>query len=64
MKQRDLVRQLRDLGWWFLREGGNHEIWTNGKETEAVPRHREINENTARGILKNAKRNPPQKEGK
>lgn len=61
MKYRDLIKQLKDLGWWFLREGGNHEIWTNGKETEAVPRHREINENTARGILRNAKRNPQRK---
>ncbi len=43
------------MGWWKLRESGNHEIWTNGTIEEQVPRHREINENLARKILKTAK---------
>lgn len=43
------------MGWRFLREGANHEVWTNGKETEPVPRHREVNEMTAKAILKRAK---------
>jgi mRNA interferase HicA len=55
MKQRDLIKELKNLGWWKLREGGNHEIWTNGTIEEQIPRHREINENLARKILKTAK---------
>ena len=30
MKKKDLERELEKLGFKFLREGGNHEIWTNG----------------------------------
>lgn len=25
-------------GWWKQKEGGNHEIWTNGKLTEPIKR--------------------------
>jgi hypothetical protein len=42
VKKRDLELLLKSHGWWLLREGGHHEIWTNGEETEPVPRRREI----------------------
>lgn len=61
MKKRDLELRLKELGWWLLREGGSHEIWTNGDKTEPVPRHSEINEFTAKAIIKRAKNNPPKK---
>jgi len=61
MKKRDLEKELKRLGWWYLREGGSHEIWTNGEKNEPIPRHTEINEYTAKGILKKAKNNPPKK---
>ncbi|MBI1909149.1 MAG: type II toxin-antitoxin system HicA family toxin [Deltaproteobacteria bacterium] len=57
MKKRDLEAELIRLGWWLLRQGGNHEIWTNGEHTVPVPRHKEINEFTARGILRKAEKN-------
>lgn len=57
MKKRDLERQLKAYGWWFLREGGRHEIWTNGDTAEPVPRHKEIAEPLAKKILKKAKLN-------
>jgi len=56
MKKRDLEKQLKKLGWWFLREGGNHEVWTNGKENVALPRHAEINERLALAIIKGAQK--------
>lgn len=31
MKKRDLEKALTDLGWWLKRQGGGHEIWTNGR---------------------------------
>lgn len=54
MKKRVLERKLMRLGWWKLREGASHEVWTNGTITEQIPRHSEINEYLARKILKTA----------
>lgn len=55
MKRRDLESQLKSLGFRILREGGNHTIWTNGTKNIPVPRHNEINELTAKSIIKSAK---------
>jgi len=54
VKRRELERRLGDLGWIFLRHGGNHDVWTDGERLEYVPRHAEINENLARKILRKA----------
>lgn len=56
MKKRSLEKELKKCGWWLLREGGRHEIWTNGTESEPVPRHREIDEFLAKKIINTAKR--------
>ena len=61
MKKADLEKRLSNLGWKFSRHGGNHDIWTNGEKHESIPRHREINEYTAKKILKTAQDNPPRK---
>lgn len=52
MKQRDLIKKLEDAGFTFERHGGNHEIYRRGKDTEKVPRHKEVNENLAKLIIK------------
>ena len=54
MKRRELEKKLTQAGWYLLRHGGSHDIWTNGKDEEPVPRHVEINEYLARKILKKA----------
>ncbi|MCY4364276.1 MAG: type II toxin-antitoxin system HicA family toxin [Gammaproteobacteria bacterium] len=54
MKRRELEKALSKLGWYFLRHGGNHDVWTDGEGQEAIPRHREINEILAKSILKRA----------
>ena len=54
MKRRDLEKRLAAVGWSFLRHGGAHDIWRKGTATIPVPRHNEINEHTARGILRTA----------
>ena len=46
---------MRLLGWSLSRHGRRHDIWTNGMQEIAVPRHKEINEYTAGAILKEAK---------
>ena len=58
MKKKDLEKELSKHGWKFCNHGGNHDIWTNGVMKQAVPKHREINKFTAKGILKTAKANP------
>lgn len=58
MKYRELIKKLKAMGWFLKRQGGNHEIWSNGEHDEPVPRHREINERLAKKILKKAKTHP------
>lgn len=55
MKLRVLLRRIADEGAAFVRHGSDHDWYRNvitGKMA-AVPRHREINENTAREIIRN-----------
>lgn len=56
MKKRELENALRKLGWRFLRHGGKHDVWTDGEREEAIPRHREVNEQLARVILRRARK--------
>jgi mRNA interferase HicA len=58
VKKSELEKKLRELGWYLKRQGGSHEIWTNGKNIQPVPRHREIIEGTAQGIIDFARKNP------
>lgn len=52
MKRRDLIKLLENNGWYYKRSGGNHDIYTNGKENEPVSRQREIKETVAQAIIK------------
>jgi len=61
VKKKELEKILKSLGWWQARQGGEHEIWTNGEHMVAVPRHREIGEFTAKGIIKKVRSNPAER---
>jgi mRNA interferase HicA len=54
VKRIDLIRELEGKGCRFLRHGGKHDWYHNPKSgtSQPVPRHREINENLAKHILK------------
>jgi predicted RNA binding protein YcfA (HicA-like mRNA interferase family) len=54
MRQTDLIRELEILGCSLIRHGGKHDWYRNPKTgvSQPVPRHREVNENLARHILK------------
>lgn len=54
MKRADLIRTLEQNGWYLLRNGSNHDIYTNGIKMEPIPRHKEVRERLARQILKRA----------
>ena len=62
MKKRDIEKQLSKFGWFFDRHGGNHDVWTNGEFKNFIPRHNEISENLAMGIIKMAQKHPGRKE--
>ncbi len=51
-KRSDLIRLLEKNGWYLKRNGGGHDIYTNGTESETIPRHKEVKENLARAIIK------------
>jgi len=54
MKRRDLVRHLEAHGCELLREGSSHSVFVNrakGKSS-TVPRHKEVNDFTARKICR------------
>ena len=52
MKRRDLIKELEDGGFRFLRDNGDHTVYTKpGHRRVEVPKHREVNENTAKTIL-------------
>ncbi len=52
MKRADLERLFKENGWSFERNGGNHDVWVKGNQTETIPRHREINEMLAKALIK------------
>ena len=51
-KRRDLIKLLIANGWYSKRDSGDHEIFTNGKASEPIPRHREIDEELAKSLEK------------
>lgn len=52
MKRRDLIKLFEKNGWWKLREGHDHTIYTDGKAFEPVSRQTEIDERLAKTIIK------------
>lgn len=52
MKRKDLIKRLESNGWWLLRNGANHDIYTNGQKCEPIPRHAEIKEQLAKSIIR------------
>lgn len=52
MKKRDFLKKLKANGWWCKRNGKKHDVYTNGKETETVPRHTELDESLVEAIIK------------
>ena len=52
MKRRDLIKLLENAGFHFEEHGGNHDTYRRQHDIEQIPRHREINEITAKKIIK------------
>lgn len=54
MKRRELIRKIEEGGAVFVRHGGKHDWYQNPdtKMSQPVPRHSEIREHLAKGIIK------------
>lgn len=61
MKRLKLIRHLEQHGCEFKREGGDHTVYRNpaNNKQSAVPRHREIRDNLAKGICRQLDVPPP-----
>ncbi|MEA5619630.1 type II toxin-antitoxin system HicA family toxin [Cronbergia sp. UHCC 0137] len=54
VKRKDIIKYLEENGFYLLREGGNHSIYTNNLKTIPLKRHRTIDRITANEICKQA----------
>jgi len=54
MTRRDLEKRLHEMSWRMIRHGARHDVSARGDNETVVPRHGEINEYTARAILREA----------
>lgn len=60
MKRRDILNALRNMAreagvdFSLARNGAKHDVYRLGELAITVPRHAEVNEMTAKGILKDA----------
>ena len=52
MKRRELLNLFENAGWYLKRNGGRHDVYTDGKHTEAISRHPDINERLAKELIK------------
>ena len=58
VKRRELIRYLEKNGFYLLREGGNHTIYTNDKKVIPEKRHRQLDRITANELCKQAGLDP------
>ena len=64
MKRKDLIRHLIKNGCIFIREGARHSVFFNSliKKTSTVPRHKEIDNFSAKKICQDLGLEIPKKE--
>lgn len=58
VKRRELIRYLEENGFYLLREGSRHSIYTNGAKIVPVKRQRELDRITANELCKQAELRP------
>ncbi len=52
MKTKDFTALLKRNGWTLKRHGANHDIYMKNGQRESVPRHKELDEELAKAIIK------------
>jgi len=58
VKRLDLIRYLKKNGFYLLREGGKHAIYTNDEKVIPVKRHKQFDRITANELCKQAGLDP------
>jgi mRNA interferase HicA len=58
VKRRDLISYFEKNGFYLLREGGKHSIYTNEKKVIPVKRHKNLERITANELCKQAGLDP------
>ena len=58
VNRRDLILYFEMNGFYLLREGGKHSIYTNDKKVIPVKRHRQLDRITANELCKQGGLNP------
>lgn len=59
MKRRELVKLLEDNGWYIKRNGGNHDIYTDGIEQSLFPDIRILTKDLRKTLLRSWDLNSP-----
>ena len=59
MKELRRIAQRKGIMIELQRQGAKHEVWCFGNTVLTIPRHREISQYTAEGLLKDAEEEPP-----
>jgi len=54
VKRRDLVQYFEENGFYLLREGAHHSIYTNDIKTVPIKRHNSLDRITANELCKQA----------
>ena len=54
VKRRELVKYLEANGFYLVREGSKHSIYTNGNKMIPIKRHRSLDRITANELCKQA----------
>jgi mRNA interferase HicA len=54
VKRRELVKYLEANGFYLVREGSKHSIYTNGAKMIPIKRHRSLDRITANELCKQA----------
>ncbi|MCX5867010.1 MAG: type II toxin-antitoxin system HicA family toxin [Proteobacteria bacterium] len=54
VKRRDLVKYFEENGFYLLREGKKHPVYTNDSKTIPIKRHKVIDRITANELCKQA----------
>jgi len=52
VKRNELLKKFARKGWYLKRHGSNHDIYTDGINSEVIPRHPDVNEKLAKGLIK------------
>lgn len=52
VQRHKVEKRFKDNGWYFVRHGSNHDIWSNGKTKTQLPRHPKFSDKLYNALIK------------